>query len=125
MTAANAVAYIAQVTIVVAVCAGLPRLLGLRSPGIQYAFWRLVLIVCLLLPILQPWQPATMTFVPALVAPPPAFDTPVAQRAPSPAPAGATIDWFAAARIAAAAGIAARLTWLALGMIRLRRMRRR
>ena len=65
MTAANVLAYAAQVTIVVIVCAGLPRLLRLRSPAVQYAFWRMVLLVCLLLPILQPWQPAAMAFVPA------------------------------------------------------------
>jgi TonB family protein len=123
MTAANAVAYIAQVTIVVAVCAGLPRLLGLRSPGIQYAFWRMVLLVCLLLPIVQPWQPAVMTFVPAPGPPPQVFGTPVPQ-AP-PAQTTAAIDWFAAAQLAIAAGISARLAWLTLGAIRLRRMRRR
>jgi protein TonB len=125
MTAANVVAYIGQVTIVVALCAGLPRLLGLRSPGVQYAFWRMVLLVCLLLPIVQPWQPAEMTFVPAAGSPPPVFDTPVPQGALAPATAAATIDWFAAAQIAVATGIAARLCWLTLGAIRLRRMRRR
>ena len=50
MTPPNFLAYAAQVTIVVLACAGLPRLLGLRAPGPQYAFWRLVLAVCVLLP---------------------------------------------------------------------------
>src|SRR6478735_831864 len=40
MTGPNLVAYAVQVAIIVLVCAGLPRLLGLRSPGVQYAFWR-------------------------------------------------------------------------------------
>ena len=65
MAALNFLAYCAQVTILVLVCAGLPRLLGLRSPGVQYAFWRTLLVVCLLLPIVQPWRPGEMVFVPA------------------------------------------------------------
>lgn len=125
MTAANFVAYAAQVTIVVLACAGLPRLLGLRAPGPQYAFWRMVLGVCLLLPILQPWRAGVMVFVPrpthdaALQAAPPA------PPAPSPAPQAAALDWEAAAQLAILLGIAIRLTWIGLGMVRLRRIRRR
>jgi TonB family protein len=124
MTAANVLAYAAQVTIVVIVCAGLPRLLRLRSPAVQYAFWRMVLLVCLLLPIVQPWQPAAMAFVPAPGPPPQAVDTPVPPPAPAPRQAASTIDWRSVAQIAAAAGISVRLAWLALGAIRLRRLRR-
>jgi TonB family protein len=124
MNPANVLAYLAQVTIVVLVCAGLPRLLGLRSPGVHYAFWRTVLVVCLLLPIVQPWQPASMTFVPAPGPPPPAADGPVSRPAPAPRQAAASIDWFAALQVAAAAGVSLRLAWLALGAIRLRRLRR-
>ena len=95
MTPANVLAYLAQVTLVVIVCAGLPRVLGLRSPAIHYAFWRTVLAVCLLLPIVQPWQPVEMTFVPAPGPAAAAADTPV-RTAPAPRPAAAAIDWFTA-----------------------------
>jgi TonB family protein len=124
MIAANVLAYLAQVTIVVLVCAGLPRLLGLRSPGVHYAFWRTVLLVCLLLPVVQPWQAAEMTFVPAPAAAP-VLDAAKPEREPAPGPAAATVDWFTAAQIAVAAGIVMRLAWLALGALRLRRLRRR
>jgi hypothetical protein len=122
MTAANALAYAGQVSLVVLACAGLPRLLGLRAPGLQYAFWRTVLAVCLLLPFAQPWKPVVMVFVPAPVQPgiaaaPPAFT------GPPPAPAG-IFDWVVAAEAVILIGITARLAWIALGMIRLRRMRR-
>ena len=126
MTAVNFLAYAAQVTIIVVLCAGLPRLLRLRSPAVQYVFWRALLVVCLALPIVQPWQPGVMTFVPApdhgphtLSAAPPAPHTPAPAR-PFP-----TFDWVAAARIVIVGGIVARLVWLGLGMLRLRRMRRR
>lgn len=125
MNPANILAYLAQIAIVVAVCAGLPRLLGLRSPAIHYAFWRTVLVVCLLLPIVQPWQPAEMTFVAAPGPPPAVAATAGPQPAPPPGPDGPAIDWFAAVQLAAVAGLVARLVWLALGAMRLRRLRRR
>jgi TonB family protein len=125
MTAPNFLAYFAQVTIVVLACAGLPRLLGLRAPGPQYAFWRVVLAVCLLLPILQPWHPGEMVFVPA---PDSAGSLPSAPPPPPPASAAAAaapFDWMAAAQVVILLGILTRLAWIGLGMIRLQRMRRR
>src|SRR4029079_18576143 len=92
MTAANVLAWCAQIAVVVIACAGLPRLLGVRSPGVQYAFWRTVLAVCLARPLLQPWRAHEMVFVPA-PAPPVG-----ASAGPAPAmPAGpaqtAPVDW--------------------------------
>jgi TonB family protein len=124
MTAANLLAYVSQVTLIVLLCAGLPRLLKLRSPGVQYAFWRTLLVVCLLLPIVQPWQTHEMVFVPAASqAPPPLAAGPSAPSTPAPATAG--FDWVAAAGTIILTGIAARVAWIALGMVRLRRMRKR
>ena len=124
MTAANVLAWCAQIAVVVIACAGLPRLLGVRSPGVQYAFWRTVLAVCLALPLLQPWRAHEMVFVPA-PAPPVG-----ASAGPAPAmPAGpaqtAPVDWTAIAGAVIGIGIAARLFWIALGAARLHRLRRR
>lgn len=124
MTAANLLAYAAQVTIIVLACAGLPRLLGLRSPGVQYAFWRTLLLICLLLPIVQPWQTAEMVVVPAPSQP----STSVSAAPPTAgprAPATARLDWVGVARLVIPIGIVARLAWIGLGMIRLRRLRKR
>jgi TonB family protein len=123
MTAANVLAYAGQLSFVVLACAGLPRLLGLRAPVLQYAFWRTVLAVCLLLPFAQPWKPAEMVFVPGPVQPGNAHPAPPTFNGPPPAPAAA-FDWMAAAEVVILIGIAARLAWIGLGMIRLRRMRR-
>ena len=124
MTADNFVAYAAQLTIVVLACAGLPRLLGLRAPGPQYAFWRTVLAVCLLLPIVQPWRPHVMEFVPAPDQGT-AFPSAAPPAAAPPAPVASAIDWVAVVQLVILLGIAIRLGWIGLGMIRLRRMRRR
>jgi TonB family protein len=125
MTAPNFLAYAAQVMIVVLACAGLPRLLGLRAPGPQYAFWRTVLAVCLLLPAVQPWHPAEMVFVPGPALGAPSPDAPPPPIGPPPAAAAEGFDWVAVAQLVILLGIAIRLAWIGLGMLRLRRMRRR
>jgi protein TonB len=122
MTAADAVAYCAQVAVIVLACAGLPRLVGLRSAMLQHVFWRLVLAVCLLLPVVEPRVPHEMVFVPAPAGAvvPPAATAPV----PAAAPDGEPVDWFLAAAAVVAAGVLLRLAWLAAGLRRLRRLRR-
>jgi TonB family protein len=125
MTPPNFLAYAAQVTIVVLACAGLPRLLGLRAPGPQYAFWRLVLAVCVLLPLLQPWQPGEMIFVPGPDPGGPVSSLPPPALAPAAAAPATPFDWVAATQLVILAGIALRVAWIGLGMFRLRRMRRR
>ena len=124
MTAANFLAYVCQVTLIVLVCAGLPRLLKLRSPGVQYAFWRTLLVVCLLLPIVQPWHAAQMVFSPSPSQPPPVVSAPTPTPG-APAAAAAGFDWVAAAPFVILLGIAVRIGWISVGMTRLRRMRKR
>ena len=65
MTPGNALAWFAQIAVVVAACAGVPRLIGLRSATVQHVFWRAVLGMCLLLPLVEPRLPHEMVFVPA------------------------------------------------------------
>jgi TonB family protein len=124
MNPANLFSYCAQVMLVVLLCAGLPRLLGLRAPGVHYAFWRTLLAVCLLLPLVQPWRPVIMVFVPAPGQPPPTF---AAGPPPGPPPPGVVspFDWTAVVLAILLAGIVARLSWIALGTVRLQSMRRR
>jgi protein TonB len=122
MTAGNFAAYCAQVAILVAVCAGLPRLLRISSPTIQHAFWRLVLAVCLVIPIVQPRQPHVMVFVAA----PPATSASTLSAAPAPAPAPPPVgtDWMRVAALVIGVGVVLRLGWIAAGLLRLRRLRR-
>jgi len=124
MTAANLLSYSAQVALLVGVCAALPRVLGLRSPGLQYVFWRVLLAVCLLLPLAQPWRHEIMEFVAAPGLPP------VAAVVGPPPGAGAStvplqVRLAGVVGILLLGGIGARLSWLCLGISRLRRMRER
>src|SRR5262245_36666369 len=122
MTPANAVAACAQIAFLVAVCAPLPRMVDLRSPGVQYVFWRVLLAASLLLPILAPRRPAEMVFVPAVAV--------TGSGSPANAVSGAAglppathVDWLRVAEVVIVTGAAVRLAWIALGLLRLRRMR--
>jgi TonB family protein len=126
MSPANLLAYLAQIALVVVVCAGGPRLIGLRAPSVQYGFWRIVLLACLALPFVEPR--------PARVVPPHALTTAVLQphvgavvSDPVRAARAATtpIDWLRLATLAWLSGVAARLAWIAVGIARLRAFRRR
>src|SRR4051794_4968429 len=124
MSVPNVVFACAQVALLVCVCAPLPRMLGLRSPGVDYVFWRVLLAICLLLPVVQPQQPAEMAFVPAPAGTALLPGTDAAPASPVP-PAPAATDWWRLAGLAIAAGAAGRLAWIAAGIARLGRMRRR
>jgi TonB family protein len=123
MTWANLVSYSAQLAILVLGCAALPRMLRLRSPRLHYLFWRALLVLCLVLPIVEPWQTRKVTFVSATAA----FRS-SAGVASTPAVNGA--EWSVdaiAGRLALVLlfGIAVRLAWLGVGVFRLRRLRTR
>jgi TonB family protein len=120
MTSANLVSYGAQIALLVALSAGLPRLLGLRSAGPQYAFWRILLGVCLLLPLVEPWRHEEMVFVPASTS---ASAVPMAVGPATTRPLPFAVDWFAAIQIVMIAGAAMRLGWLGIGACRLRAVR--
>jgi TonB family protein len=125
MSETNLVAYAAQVAIIVLVCAGLPRVLKLRSPGVQYAFWRTLLLVCLMLPFVQPRQAGQMAFSPAPVQPGPVHGLTPNAGATARVPPPPGFNWIAAAQIVIPIGIVARFGWIGLGLVRLRRLRRR
>ncbi len=111
----NGLAWAAQVALLAGAGLLLPRLLGLRHPGLLLAFGQGLLIAILFLPLLQPRRPAaaaSATFAAAWVD-----QTAEAAAAPLPVP------WRGVAWLLAGA-TAARLGWMALGLAWLARLRR-
>ena len=51
----NLFAYACQIAFLVIIGVWLPRVLGLRAPRITLVLYQGLLLVCLLLPLLQPW----------------------------------------------------------------------
>jgi len=124
ITAANLLAYCAQITLLIVLCAGLPRLMRLPSPVVQHTFWRLLLLVCLALPLLQPWRTQVATLVARLVPAVDASGTAQSGIAFSSMAVTIPFDIVAIGQMVLVGGFACRLAWMALGLLRLRRMRR-
>jgi TonB family protein len=109
------------------------RVLRISAPVLRHACWRALLMLCLVLPFVQPWR--TAPAVPAL--PDLQFEpgVPLADAAlkANPKPIAPRPDllsragrgaWLPALGFVIAAGAVARLAWLAGAFLRLRRLRR-
>jgi TonB family protein len=122
----NLGAWSLQVTAVVSAAALIARVLHVDAAGARYAWWRIVLVLCLALPVVQPWRhdEATADRLPQTTAPPtPSLLAARTQAPAAPLPARRSSPATAVA-ITLALGTAARLAWLAAGLCRLRRVRR-
>jgi len=113
----------AQVALLALAAAFLPRLLQLRQPRVLLAYWRTLLAISLLLPIIQPWHRLPSA---AIVIAPDIADVRVI-----PTSSPAVTHWhFPSLQIIALivgvvilAGIAARFAMLLLGLLKLRQFR--
>ncbi|MBA3297978.1 MAG: M56 family metallopeptidase, partial [Acidobacteria bacterium] len=122
LTIGNLLAYAVQVAVIAAVAASAFRLLGLRSPRARHASWRAVLLLGILLPVLQPWSVTTTIVTGAsLFIDMGPLPTPV-----HPAPLVTLVETLRANALllVLATGCAARLVWIGLGIMRLRRRRK-
>src|SRR6187455_44589 len=102
----------------------LDRLLRIDAPVARYALWRLVLLVCLALPLIQPWHTREVAAAPVLIdASGTAGGAPAIVMSPSvAAPRARTIavHWPAVVTIVVVIGMALRFVWLGAGLMRLR-----
>jgi bla regulator protein blaR1 len=120
MNSANLVSYAVQSGIVLVVGLAAPRALGLRTPGAALRYWQALLAGVLLLPLLQPWQLAAEGSVTVEL-----LGLRMAETVAAVVPAASTVALTRWALLVAAAVAAARLGWLAIGLIVLREYRRR
>jgi beta-lactamase regulating signal transducer with metallopeptidase domain len=120
----NLVFWCAQVALLVLAAGFLPRLLQIRQPRILLVYWRALLAISLLLPIIQPWH--RLPNVGVLSIAPDITAVPVI-----PASSPTVSHWnFPSLQILSQivgvvilAGIAARFAILAMGLLRLRQLR--
>ena len=122
-----------QIALLTVVAAVIIQLLRVNAPVVRHAFWRLVLVTCLVLPLVQPWRSPALdagaeTFDAALSAP--AVDLSAAGMSGSPSPFlvrashHVRANWVSYVVIFLASGVALRLAWLFIGIHRLHRLRR-
>lgn len=105
----NLLSWLVQVSVIATLGALLPTLLRIRHPRSQLAYYHTILVLCLALPLIQPWQhPLVMV------------STPIVQSR------GATagISWAGLILGIIALGTVAKLLWLGAGLWQLRRYRR-
>ena len=121
----NLAAFGMQAGLVVLAGATLARAFRIQTPRAALAYWRTLLLVCVLLPFCQPWQ--TMAVAPIEQA---ALSAPGGDGLSVPAVgshAASASGWPSTETLillVVVAGIAARTLWLAIGAFALRRIRR-
>lgn len=119
MSLNNLLTYSLQIGLLIGVAGWIPAAARLRSPKARLAFFQALLAACLLLPALRPWKSEVI-----------ALEAPVTLEHAATASTGvvatrASLDPAIVVFAVLAAGILARLGMLALGLLRLRRYRRR
>lgn len=128
-TLSNLLAWSLQALALLLVGGPLPWLLRLHDPAARHAYWRVLLLACLLLPVLQPWQaPAAAAAVGgsdlALLTGAEAGAGPAAGITTTVVGTLQSARWRLALTLLLVAGVLTRLGWLAAGLLRLRRLRR-
>ncbi len=108
-------AYSLQAAALVAAGILMARALRLRLPRVRLAYWQGLMILCLALPLLQPWRPEMLGISSAPLSS-------VTFDASAAAPRG--LPFAEIVLLVIAAGITIRIFWIALGLIRLWAYRR-
>jgi TonB family protein len=135
-TPSNIMAWSLQIALLTIAAASLPRLLKFDAPVIRHAYWRCVLALCLLLPLVQTWQTPPSPRASLRVDASPALLASTERAVARPASAPLAMEWLrtlqhtvnnipgSAIAGVIGIGIAIKCGWLLLGIVRLRRMRR-
>ncbi|MBI2149897.1 MAG: TonB family protein [Acidobacteria bacterium] len=117
----NLMPWALQVLVLGSIGAFLPVLFRIRHPRSQLIYYQMVLVTCLVLPVVQPWQHPVVAVSSGQIVPEgPAISFAVAkvQSAPAPVAWGIILPWIFAA------GFAVRSCWTLAGLWQLRRLRR-
>ena len=112
-------AYSAQVACVALLGGLLPSLIRIDASGVRYAYFRALLALCLVLPVIQGRQATADAGTGATVA----SAVVGLSIAPDAAAPSAGFPWLGAVGALILCGIVARGVWIALGLVRLRRLR--
>ena len=117
----NLWAFSLQIAGLVALGAIIPLLFRLEAPRIVHTYWRVVLLVCLLTPLLQPWVEPELSVSPVAFA---ATDVPLLQSpATQQGPVARALPIDEGIALILVSGIVLRLLWLILGLFRLKLFR--
>jgi TonB family protein len=120
----NITAYALQIGLLVGIGAAVPALVGFRNgraPAARLLYWQALLVACIALPWMRPWQTEVITISRGALAAATIVTGPMAPVAPHRSlPSPTTI-----ALAVLGAGAALRVLWLLFGFLKLARHRRR
>ena len=116
----NLIAYSIQIALVVLVGGVLPWLLRLHLPKVMYLYWSGLLAVCLVLPVIQAWNPMQSNPVPSVLA-----EAEQIGQVLGLTNLHRSFPLYETIAIVLALGVAVRLFYLLLGTFRLGRYRSR
>jgi TonB family protein len=128
LSIANLLAWCAQVALLVGVALLALRLVRLEAPAVRHVFLRVLLVVCLVLPVVQPRLPSGGRLEGRVVT-----SSVAAAQGGAPIPAShqgdeflswLEVPWVPPLTVLLIAGVVARLAWIAAGVVRLRKLRR-
>jgi TonB family protein len=120
----NIASFALQVTVLVAAGAALARAFRIDEPRAMLAYWRTLLLACLLLPFCQPWHIVVPPALPSEPGTTPGGGLALAALPVQTASQSAAWSIGDLVLIGLATGIAARALWLTIGAYGLRRLRR-
>lgn len=112
--------YCAQIAILIAVAAMLPGLFRLKAPRAQLTYWYVVLVMCVALPFVQPWQQPPLIDSGGVTFTTVGYVVKQAQSNDQPFRWG--LGWAGTALALLAIGAVIRAGMLGLGILRLRRL---
>jgi TonB family protein len=112
----NLAAWTLQSSLLIGAAAATALLFRLRLPRVRLVYGQALLVICLLLPAVEPWHPLPEARVDITMVPPRAVES--GQSSP------VRLPWRQGLLALLAAGSAARMLWLVVGLNRLRRLRR-
>jgi beta-lactamase regulating signal transducer with metallopeptidase domain len=120
----NLLFWSAQVAVLVLVAALLPRLFQIRQPRVLLAYWRVLLLLTVVLPFVQPWHRVTNTATVLVLSDSGVIRLPATSTPPVAHWHLPNIQLVAeGVAITLVAGITLRFALLVLGLLRLRRLR--
>jgi protein TonB len=127
LTVSNLLAWSVQVAILVVAVLLTMRFVQVGAPDVRHGVLRVLLAVCLLLPVLQPYGPGgagVETGVQSVAAAGGGAEESRGRPGAGTILGLAEASWGTPLMLLIAAGIVARLGWIATGVVRLRRLRR-
>jgi TonB family protein len=115
----NVTVYALQIGALVVIGAALPVVLRLKAARARLLYWQLLLVACLALPWLRPWHSEVVA-----IATPPVAPVQAIALLQTSAPVQTSVSMVEIGLWLLVAGMAVRLVWLAIGLLKLARYRR-